>query len=340
MDPYRSDSRPEYPTPPNSFYSPSYASSSSQRDYTDAYVDYDAYMTGTEQGTQEWGPLTPISPPNNEITVSISTSFHPDTDPPPDTMISSSDGVLFYIDSNRVWNCCPTAFEPFLSAPITNPVFRETMITLDIPSTELNLMLHVLYGFSPRDYSPDFATIVRAVDKMPVYGLPPEHLVQPKSPLHDLLVAHAPVHPLDVYALAAHSGLRSLAVTVSAHLLSFDLSTISDPMAERIGAVYLNRLLLLHVKRFESLKNILLKPPSPHAPTKTCTFQDQRKLTRAWALVCAYLCWDSRRDVSAHAVDNALTPLKDHLECELCQETLRVRIKDVLDRWATVKASI
>jgi len=212
-------------------------------------------------------------------------------------MISSSDGVLFYLCSNTVSRACPTAFEPFLSAPLSDPRFRVTMITLDIPSGELNVMLHVLYGFSPRVYSPDFATIVRAIDKMAMFGIPPAEIIQPKTPLHDILIAYTPIYPLDVYALAAHTGLRSLAITVSSHLLSYDLATISDAMAERIGGVYLNRLLLLHVKRYQALKDILVRPPHPHAPTRTCNFDDQRKLTRAWALVCAYLCWDTRPGV-------------------------------------------
>lgn len=65
-------------------------------------------------------------------------------------------------------------------------------------------------------------------------------------------------------------------------------------MAERIGAVYLKRLFFLHFGRAEALKRILLPPPHPHAPTPSCDFSDQKKLTRAWALASAYLAWDTR----------------------------------------------
>ena len=202
--------------------------------------------------------------------------------------------MLFYIHAKTILDRCPTAFEPQCSATLSDARFRNSVIQIDAPSTELNVILHALYGTSPAVHSPDIDTLVKAVDRMPVYAISPETLIPTSSPMYDLLLSHAPIRPLDVYALAAHHGLTSLAVSASSHLLSYDLSSITDAMAERIGAVYLKKLLLLHVGRFSSLKTILLHPPLPHPPTRQCAFEDQKKLTRAWALVSAYLAWDAR----------------------------------------------
>ncbi|KAF8970864.1 hypothetical protein BDZ97DRAFT_1694124 [Flammula alnicola] len=109
-------------------------------------------------------------------------------------------------------------------------------------------------------------------------------------------------------------------------------------MAERIGAVYLRKLLRLHVGRFTSLKGISLHPPLPHPPTKECSFEDQRKLTRAWALVSAYLAWVARpvhiiviqyTDLP-HTMQTAPNPLMERLACEMCHQALRDRIKGVV----------
>lgn len=229
-----------------------------------------------------------------DVTISISTAFHPNLEPSPDTVIVASDGVLFYVNSRIIVDKCPAAFQPILSGSLSDRKRRGINNQVDVPSAELNVILHALYQTSPAVHSPDFQTIVRAIDYMPIHSIPPEVVIHPSSLLHDLVLSYAPLHPLETYALAAHHKLHAMAVTVSSHLLSLDLANISDAMAERIGAIYLKKLLLLHVGRNTSLKTILLHPPHPHPPTKNCGFENQKKLTRAWALVSAYLAWDAR----------------------------------------------
>ncbi|PPQ94267.1 hypothetical protein CVT25_004924 [Psilocybe cyanescens] len=275
-----------------------------------------------------------------EDVISISTSFQPNTDPAPDTIFASSDNVYFYTIYQTILNAAPNAFRPCLAAPLSDPQYRTTVIVLDAPSAELNIILHALYKTSPANNSPSFETLVRAIDRMPRYGLSAEHLIKPNTPLYELLLAHAPLYPLDSYALAAHHGIAALAATVSAHLLSHDLATVSDTIAERIGPIYLKRLLLLHSARFAALKDILLRPPVPHSETGTCSFEDQKKVTRAWALVSAYLVWDARPDISTHTLGNALNPLLEHLTCKLCEKSLKDKIKDVMVRWTAVKVSV
>ena len=136
-----------------------------------------------------------------------------------------------------------------------------------------------------------------AVDALRDYGVNPKLCIVPSSPLYTLLLSHAPLHPLEVYALAASHDLRELAAATSSHLLSFSLATLSDAVAERIGPIYLKRLFFLHFGRVDALKRLLLPPPHPHAPTPWCDFTEQKKLTRAWALASAYLAWDARPGV-------------------------------------------
>ncbi|KAF9482879.1 hypothetical protein BDN70DRAFT_874473 [Pholiota conissans] len=281
----------------------------------------------------------PEQPLEDNDTVSMSTVFHPGSQPQPDTVLSSSDGVLFYVHAPTIVTLFPSAFQQPGFAPISNPMFRETFIHLDGPSDELNIILHALYGTSPAAHYPSFETLISAVDRMPNYKISPKRLIRPTSPIYELLLSYAPLKPLDLYGLGAFHGIHSLCVSSSSHLLSYNLATISDQMAERIGAVYLKKLLLLHTERFDALKGILLHPPHPHPSTKECSFQDQRKLTRAWALVSAYLAWDARADLSTHTMKSTLNPLMENLTCSMCHRALEDRIKSVLGQWSSVKVS-
>ena len=110
-------------------------------------------------------------------------------------------------------------------------------------------------------------------------------------------------------------------------------------MAAKIGPIYLKKLFFLHLGRTDALKRLLLPPPHPHAPTPTCDFMEQKKLTRAWALASAYLTWDARPDMSASTMEAALHPLADHLQCDLCKQSLRDRIRDLVVQWSVVKVS-
>ncbi|GAW09464.1 hypothetical protein LENED_011619 [Lentinula edodes] len=94
--------------------------------------------------------------------------------------------------------------------------------------------------------------------------------------------------------------------------------------------IILAAMFFLHIGRSDALKRILLQPPHPHAPTPWCDFADQKNLTRAWALASAYLAWDARPDVSTGFLEAALTPLVEHLSCDLCKQGLKDRIKNLI----------
>jgi hypothetical protein len=158
----------------------------------------------------------------------------------------------------------------------------------------LNVILHMVYGTPSAQHSPSLETLLTAVERMPYYGLEPKKHVLPRTPLYELLLSHAPLFPLQIYTLAAQFGMEGMAVAASSHLLAYPLLSIPEEAVKRMGAIYLKRLMCLHLERFDALRRILLHPPHPHPPTKQCNFADQKKLTRAWALVSAYLAWDAR----------------------------------------------
>jgi hypothetical protein len=138
-------------------------------------------------------------------------------------------------------------------------------------------------------YSPSFNDLHAAVVSLHTFGVSLKAKIVPTQPLFNLLLSHAPLSPLELYALAAHYDLYDLAVSTSSHLLSLSLSSVTDELAERMGPLYLKRLFFLHFGRAEALKRLLLAPPHPHPPTPQCDFSEQKKLTRAWALASAYL---------------------------------------------------
>jgi hypothetical protein len=211
-----------------------------------------------------------------------------------DSIFSSLDSVHFYVHSDVLLGAAEHAFRPILAAPLSDPRYRTTIVHVDETSEVLNLIIHALYSMSPVRHAPTFDNIVTAIDRMPHYAINPRNHIIPLNPLHGLILHFAPLYPLEVYALAARYDIFDVAETTSSHLLSHSLEKISDEMATRMGAVYLKRLLCLHVSRFIALKNIILVPPFPHPPTTACGFENQRKLTRAWAMVASYLAWDAR----------------------------------------------
>ncbi|TFK65514.1 hypothetical protein BDN72DRAFT_824504 [Pluteus cervinus] len=277
-----------------------------------------------------------------EESISISTAFNPEShSTTPDLIFSSSDCVLFYVDMEVVAKACPPAFQSAISA---SPVYDLTpgstrIILIHETSPVLNVILHALYGTSCAQHSPPFKTLVDAVDHMPLYDISPAAHITSSSHTYAALIAYAPVYPLQVYALAGHHHLYDLAAPTSSHLLSYSLPSMSDETAQRMGWLYLKRLFDLHMDRFNALKGMLLCPPYPHAATRDCSFTDQARLTRAWALVAAYLAWDARADLSTHSIKQAFNPLMDDLTCQVCRESLEGKIHEIVVKWSSVRVS-
>jgi len=273
--------------------------------------------------------------------VSVSSTFYPGSyKRPADTILRSSDSVLFYVNSQEIVRTSPDAFKTLLGASLEDKSFRHTFVDIPDHSGVLNVILHVFFDLSPARHSPALEVLETAVARMYTYGLIPSNHIIPSKPLFDLLLSHAPISPIRVYTLAAEYGLHDLAVQTSSHLLSYPLSDISDEQAKRMGAKYLRRLMTLHFTRVEELKRIILNPPPPHPATMDCDFAEQKKLSRAWALAASYLAWDSRPDLSVHAIQSTFSTLGDHLTCPECKVVLKNRIKEVVVQWVNVKTTI
>ncbi|KAF8812388.1 hypothetical protein BYT27DRAFT_7132938 [Phlegmacium glaucopus] len=319
------------------------------------YVGEPLDLEFTEKIELEEGPIQIPTPPqshdgspvvddesNTNTLVSVSTTFFPGSQhlsTPPDTVLLTTDNVFFYVHSQLLLAASENRFrELLLSSQPSND--QDPVIRVPENSIVLNIVLHTVYDMSCIQYSPSFAALVTAVNRLPVYGFSQKKCIAPSTPLFSLLLSHAPSYPLELYALAASHDLYDVAVPTSSHLLSFPLASLTDDMAKLIGPIYLKRLFFLHFGRSDALKRVLLPPPHPHTPTAFCDFTEQKKLTRAWALASAYLAWDARPDLSTNAMESALRPLSEHLTCEQCQEALNNRIKNLVKQWSIVKASI
>lgn len=230
---------------------------------------------------------------NSQVVISVSTRFLPDAQlskEPVDLTLQSEDSVFFYVSSEMLLKHSDNRFGSLIPTPLE----KAQIVYVAESAQVLNVVLHTVYEITLFDHSPPLSTIILAAENLLIYGLDPKVFVKPSKPLYTALLSYSPLYPLDVYALAGSLGLEDLARTTSSHLLSFPLSILTDEIAARIGAVYLIRLVRLHMFRTEELKAMLFTPPRPHPEISTCDFGDQRKLTRAWALAAAYLAWDAR----------------------------------------------
>lgn len=310
----------------------------------------------------------------------MSTTFYPGaniTPVPPDLVFLSSDAVFFYVHSCQLFAVSSNRWKGLIPQSIKTPASPSSsekgkekerpdespstdvgpVIALAESSTVVNVVLHVVYGMSCLHYSPNASTLLEAVDALARYGVSLAQHSVPDAPLSDLLLSQASVAPLEFYALCSHYGMHDLAAPISAYLLSYPLAGLTDEIAERMGALYLKRMVFMHLGRIEALKRLLLPPPQSHPATPECDFLEQKKLTRAWALASAYLAWDARpgvyastrhelvligwmyavTDLSAATIESALFSLNEHLSCEQCQTALRDRIKQLIAQWTMVK---
>ncbi|KAJ7018858.1 hypothetical protein C8F04DRAFT_1149828 [Mycena alexandri] len=286
---------------------------------------------------------SPESSDAANLSLSISNTFLPTAQlrpQSPDLILLSTDLVFFYVHSQVLQDASENGFHTLL--PAYSPENEDNCPILSIPeaSSVLNILLHTFYDLDCAQYLPSFATLVRAVESMQIYGINPKLTIQPSTPLFTLLLSHAPHVPMDLYSLAGHHDIEDLAVAASAHLLSFSLPRLTDAAAQRMGAIYLKRLFFLHLGRTEALKRALLPPPTAHKPTPGCPLAQQRMLAREWALASVRLAGELRPDISTHALELALLPLAARLPCTLCQNALNARVQNLTERWAVVKRTI
>ncbi|TRM69554.1 hypothetical protein BD626DRAFT_563290 [Schizophyllum amplum] len=282
-------------------------------------------------------PTLPTAP-----VYSVSTAFTKDAyygGAVPDTVIASADHVHFYVSRTLLARISTNGFGgllPALEHSLDGLPLSRTSDTAEI----LNLILHAAHDMCPDRFTPSLPTLVAALDRVPAYGLSPAHYAVRGRAFYNALVTRAPLAPLTVYAAAARRELDEIAVAVSPHLLSMQLSRITDEDAEAMGPVYLKRFFLLHQRRIDALKDILAQAPYPHTELPDCNFAEQRKIVRAWQLTAAYLVSESRPDLPASTIESTVNALAAGVPCDGCREVLQKRSRKAVVEWTMLQRTI
>lgn len=231
------------------------------------------------------------SPEVLPASATTSATFHRDAKlhlQPPDLIVLSSDVVIFHVHSDLLLASSSNHF-----ANLLPPSFDgNTILRVAELSEVLNIIFHALYGLSCTQLTPTMTALERAVRRFRSYGIEPKDFINASKPLFLVFERFTAMHAVPLYAFAGHFDLYDLAVTVSPYLLSVPLWDISDETLEEMGSVYLKRLFTLRLDRVNTLSNILLHPPPQHMDTLHCDAENQRPLTRGWALAITSLVWE------------------------------------------------
>lgn len=221
--------------------------------------------------------------------ISVSTAFHSSTNVRPgepiNLILASIDTIFFYVHTSHVLAASSNCLNMLALLPCASHQGKQNyqnqlqnqnlngtssgseqlqVVHLPERGTVLNIILLAIYELPIATYAPTFGDIITAVDAMPKYGFSVEKYVAPGTGLFDIVLAHAPLYPLEVYTLASAYGLTDLAQKASVHLLSFTLAKLSDEMAEKMGAVALKNLFLLHKTRLDAVRSFLIHISSTH----------------------------------------------------------------------------
>ncbi|KAK0186701.1 hypothetical protein F5146DRAFT_140257 [Armillaria mellea] len=266
----------------------------------------------------------------------ISTKFNSDFEhngKPPDIQLVSSDLVLFLVHHHMLADASTNRFNALLDS-------LRPVATIPETSDFLNIILHAIYGLPCSQFQPNIDTLMTAVCLFPKYGLQPKRYIHPSSPLFNDIRYQMPLSPLMTYVVSSYYELEELAVITSGHLLSLDISTMSEETVEFINPVYLKRLFDLQQRRADTLKRLFAVPPNPHPATPRCDFIAQKSLTRAWSLYTTRLLWDARVDLTAGAIERTYRTLDDHVACFDCKCALRERVKGIVIEWSEQERTI
>lgn len=210
-------------------------------------------------------------------------------------------------------------------------------IRVEMSASVLNVILHTAYYISCAPYQPSPDTLLAAIEALPEYGMSAEEHLSPSTPLYALAAAAAEHAPLDFYIAAAAQGIFPLAVAASRHLRDLNLMQVSDVHAQRMGAVYYKKLVVMLAQRGRQLRELLQTPPAPHARTPACTNANQRALREAWVLLLSDLGTNLSRYTSSQTVMARGGTLTVLLECNDCAQAVADRFQalqvqlDILD---------
>ncbi|KAM5543299.1 hypothetical protein V8D89_003173 [Ganoderma adspersum] len=255
-----------------------------------------------------------------------------------DLTLISSDQAVYNVHRPQIECLSDNGFAGFLLDSL------NTSITLSEPASVFDLLVNIIYGISCAHFAPSLETTEATLDALVKYGIHPRLHAFPSQPLYHLLLLHAPLRPIDAYAVAGRHGLEDVAVGISGHLLVYDTSLVTDALATKMGAVYFYRLVCLHQRRLSTLKSIVLRPPAQHSPMPACGERApaRARMAQAWAFAIAELVWDVSPGISTNLLRQKFEDAGDALSahCKACHGMLQTRIGEVCEAWAAVKRTI
>ncbi|KLO19880.1 hypothetical protein SCHPADRAFT_44548 [Schizopora paradoxa] len=227
---------------------------------------------------------------------------------------------------------------------------EQRLLHLSESGSVLNILLCAAYGkplvagqaHSPYISLSDLSLAVAALKK---YGIPMQTATSERSLMFSAFAFHCSngtASALRVYAVAASYApdMHNLAVYASQFLLSLKLSSVTDEIADEIGAVYLRKLFTLHLVRTQAFKRLLIHPPQLHRPNPYCNEDGGGALREAWDSVKAYLSWAAAPDVSNSTIEGATVAVLEKLTCDECRDLVRVRFLGLKQQWEAVKKTI
>lgn len=276
-------------------------------------------------------------------TPAICPAFPPANDGHTDLVFVSSDNMAFYVNSaiilarsqNRWDSQVPYNPQPSLQGHAPYPPIRLTE-----GSDVLSVVLHTLHGRSCAHLEPSNHSLIASIHSLVKYGLHLRTYIAEGTPLFALLLDRARAAPLQFYTLAAQYDLEALATPISALLLTYDPSDITDEYAVQMGPRYLRRLLMLPVMRMDMLKRLVLPPPPPHPPTDACGRDAQDAAAREWAYTAAMLVIGTGPAITEITLDVQFRALGRNMVCPLCIAALDARVHELVQAWSRVKRTI
>lgn len=212
----------------------------------------------------------------------------------PDLALRSSDGDIFWTHRFRLNAASQNAYDGLLSP---HSAGIESSVLFPISSPLLKVVLYTIYGLSlpAASHNLQLSTLLDAISVLKIYGIPLDVFVTPSRPLYEAILADTPTDPMEVFMTAAENKLEALAVASSAHLLDFDLTTITDEMTVRMGVRYFRRIVLLQSGRVDRLKTILSRlPRSRPEHMETCSFAGSKYLEAGWVMAVATMAPELR----------------------------------------------
>ena len=229
---------------------------------------------------------------------------------PTDLMLVSSDQVYFFVHSAVLLKHSGDGFAGLLG---------DDKVYLPENSEVLNLILHAFYNLDSSKFRPNVELVAATLRSLQKYDVSLESLLTPDHPMSTTILHLGIQSPLETFAVVAAFKLEHLAIEVSRKLVSVPLHNLTDDLAERMGPLYLRRLVFLHLGRIDRLKQLLMRPPSLHPVTKDCYESDQKRLQNHWKALAVALGWDARADMSPQRIHSTFTTLLPNTSCNECQ---------------------